>query len=206
MQKLAYLAGPEVFLPNAAEIGQEKIDICKKYNICGLFPIFELDLNHFATAAPDRKEVALRIFRHNLQLMNRADFIIANMTPFRGPSIDPGTAFEIGYMHALHAENADKRIFLYSNVDRTYLERFDDDTGNAVDDLGMEIEDFGLRDNLMIHCAALVSRTEVKVHDAAEDQRFTDLTAFRACVIEAAALWQTVPQGPALHRQAAGRG
>ena len=30
--------------------------------------------------------------------MDQADVIIANLTPFRGPSADAGTVYELGYM------------------------------------------------------------------------------------------------------------
>ena len=32
--------------------------------------------------------------------MKEADAIIANLTPFRGPSADTGTVYELGYMAA----------------------------------------------------------------------------------------------------------
>ena len=31
-------------------------------------------------------------------MMDAADAIIANLTPFRGPGADPGTVYELGYM------------------------------------------------------------------------------------------------------------
>jgi nucleoside 2-deoxyribosyltransferase len=33
-------------------------------------------------------------------MMDAADAIIANLTPFRGPGADPGTVYELGYMAA----------------------------------------------------------------------------------------------------------
>ncbi|HJW77212.1 MAG TPA: nucleoside 2-deoxyribosyltransferase, partial [Beijerinckiaceae bacterium] len=33
-----YLAGPEVFLPEAIEIGRIKKDLCARYGIEGLYP------------------------------------------------------------------------------------------------------------------------------------------------------------------------
>jgi len=40
------------------------------------------------------------IYRGNVAHMDRSDAIVANMTPFRGVSMDAGTAFEMGYMAA----------------------------------------------------------------------------------------------------------
>jgi nucleoside 2-deoxyribosyltransferase len=39
MIKKIYLAGPDVFLSNAIEIGQKKKDLCKKYGFEGHFPL-----------------------------------------------------------------------------------------------------------------------------------------------------------------------
>ena len=39
-------------------------------------------------------------------MMDEADAIIANLTPFRGPSADAGTVYELGYMAGLQPEFA----------------------------------------------------------------------------------------------------
>jgi nucleoside 2-deoxyribosyltransferase len=44
-----YLAGPDVFLPDAVEIGRRKVDICAAHGLTGLYP---LD-NAIDLAAPD---------------------------------------------------------------------------------------------------------------------------------------------------------
>ena len=88
---ILYLAGPDVFLPDAIEIGRRKVALCEKHDATGLFPLDnEIDL-----AAPD---ASLQIFRANQTMMDRADAIVANLTPFRGPSADAGTVYELGYM------------------------------------------------------------------------------------------------------------
>ena len=91
--------------------------------------------------------VSAAIYQGNLGLMDRADAILANMTPFRGPNMDPGTAFEVGYFTAQQ-----KPVFLYSNDARPYKERVRRD-GN-LDEQGHSIEDFGDPENLMIVRAA----------------------------------------------------
>src|SRR5215468_12672350 len=88
-----YLAGPDVFLPDAIAIGQRKREICQRHGVTGLYP---LD-NAIDLAAPD---ASLQIFKANEAMMDTCDAIIANLTPFRGPGADAGTVYELGYMAA----------------------------------------------------------------------------------------------------------
>jgi len=37
----AYLAGPDVFMPNAVEHARRKIEICARYGLVGLAPLNE---------------------------------------------------------------------------------------------------------------------------------------------------------------------
>ena len=34
-----YLAGPDVFLPDAVDIGRRKADICARHGLTGLYPL-----------------------------------------------------------------------------------------------------------------------------------------------------------------------
>jgi nucleoside 2-deoxyribosyltransferase len=62
-----------------------------------VFPLdASLDLAGLAKA-----EQARRISAANEGLMRSCDLLIANLTPFRGVSMDAGTAFEVGFMRAL---------------------------------------------------------------------------------------------------------
>jgi nucleoside 2-deoxyribosyltransferase len=171
-----YLAGPDVFLPDALDVGRRKLDLCTRYGLTGLYP---LD-NTIDTAAED---ASLRIFRGNEAMMNEADAIIANLTPFRGPSADAGTVYELGYMAGLG-----KLCLGYSNDPSSYADRVRGFTevnardGRLVDALGLTVEDFGLTDNLMmihaldLHGGALVTPRQTP-HDI-----WHDLTAFETCV------------------------
>ena len=98
-----YLAGPDVFLPDAVAIGRRKAEICARHGLTGLYP---LD-NAVDLAAGD---ASLAIFKGNEAMMDAADAIIANLTPFRGPSADAGTVYELGYM-----AGRGKLLFAYSN-------------------------------------------------------------------------------------------
>jgi nucleoside 2-deoxyribosyltransferase len=44
MRKRIYLAGPEVFLSNAREIGARKRAICEQHRLLGVFPADEEDI------------------------------------------------------------------------------------------------------------------------------------------------------------------
>jgi nucleoside 2-deoxyribosyltransferase len=171
-----YLAGPDVFLPDAVEFGRRKVDLCARYGLTGLYP---LD-NKIDLAAAD---ASLQIFRGNENLMEQADAIIANLTPFRGPSADTGTVYELGYM-AGHG----KLCLGYSNdpalyADRvarfTAVERCDD---RLIDTEKLTVENFSLPDNLMmIHALDLYGCPLVAPRQPAEDI-WHDLASFETCV------------------------
>src|SRR3982075_2375063 len=140
-----YLAGPDVFLPDAVDIGRRKAELCRHHGLTGLYP---LD-NSVELAA---KDASLKIFRGNEAMMNEADAIIANLTPFRGPSADAGTVYELGYM-----AGRGKLLFAYSNDPVAYTERVarthnltKSSSGQVIDRDGLTVEDFGLPDNLMM--------------------------------------------------------
>ena len=172
-----YLAGPDVFLPDAIEIGRRKAEICAHHGASGLYPLDN---------AVDLKagDASLTIFKGNEAMMDAADAVIANLTPFRGPSADPGTVYELGYM-----AGRGKLCFAYSNDPASYAERvarFDDVTksakGDLIDSNGLAIEDFGLPDNLMmIHALDLHGAKLVTPRQASADI-WHDLTSFEACV------------------------
>src|ERR1700685_1501136 len=106
-----YLAGPDVFLPDAVEIGRHKVALCARHGLTGLYP---LD-NAIDLAASN---ASLKIFRGNQAMMIEADAIIANLTPFRGPGADAGTVYELGYMAA-----RGKLCVGYSNDPTLYPDR-----------------------------------------------------------------------------------
>lgn len=172
-----YLAGPDVFLPDALAIGQRKQDICRRHGLTGLYP---LD-NTVDLAARDS---SLQIFKGNEAMMDAADAVIANLTPFRGPGADSGTVYELGYM-----AGRGKSCFGYCNDPAPYAERvtrFTEVTRGSdqrlVDADGLTVEDFGLPDNLMmIHALDLHGRPLVLPRKRPDDV-WHDLTAFEACV------------------------
>jgi nucleoside 2-deoxyribosyltransferase len=175
-----YLAGPEVFLPDAIAIGQRKKRLCAEYGFDGLFP-FDNEV------APDDSgtRIDLLIYRANVAMMRHADLGILNLTPFRGPSADVGTAFELGMLAGLG-----KPVFGYTNeiedllsrIKRMQAAQFDAAAKIWRDAAGMTIEDFGNADNLMIDATLAEEGRPVFRHAARPEERFRDLTGFEACL------------------------
>ncbi len=172
-----YLAGPEVFFPNPSDLGAHKCAICAQYGFEGVFPLdAELDLGGLS---PHAKGYA--ISEANEQLMRSCDLVIANMTPFRGPSMDVGTAFEMGFMRAL-----DKPVFGYSNIVGDYKQRADEYEkmvgGRQSPSAAAIKEDFQLLDNLMMPGAAHASGGKIISGKVEPDLLYLDLRHFEAAV------------------------
>jgi nucleoside 2-deoxyribosyltransferase len=177
-----YLAGPDVFLANAAEIADAKRGLCDRYDFIGVSP---LD-NEIDIAGLSKHDAALRISAANETMIRHCDLLIANMTPFRSPSADVGTAYEMGFARALGMP-----VFGYTNVAGNLLERTRQELGKSIverapgqieDSFNMVIENFDCIDNLMLVGAVEGSGAEIVVNAVAEERRFTDLAAFEECL------------------------
>jgi len=131
-----YLAGPEVFLPNPLEVGKQKKEIYSRYGFIGCFPM-DNDVENFK----NDQETGFRISSINENLIRQCDIVVANLTPFRGVSADPGTVYELGFSKGLG-----KIVHGYSFNEEKYLDRA---SKNNQDDT-YSIENFDLHDNLMI--------------------------------------------------------
>jgi nucleoside 2-deoxyribosyltransferase len=183
-----YLAGPDVFLPDAVEFGRRKVELCARHGLAGLYPLDNV-IDLAAAGA------SLQIYRGNEAMMNEADAIIANLTPFRGPGADAGTVYELGYM-----AGRGKPCFGYSNDPSFYAERVARFTelkteGRLVDAQGLTVENFGLADNLMMIHALDLYGCALVVPRQAPDDVWHDLASFEACVRLAA---QRLTATPAL--------
>jgi nucleoside 2-deoxyribosyltransferase len=187
-----YLAGPEVFLANACEIGARKRAICARHGLAGVFPADE-------EAPPDPAmpphDCAFAISRAMEAAMRRCGAMIVNLTPFRGVSADVGAAFEMGFMRA-----RGRPIFAYTHDQRPYYDRvaatcrrapLRRPDGEHDDTDGMAIEDFGQHDNLMLTGGVIASGGCLVAADAPPAERYTSLAAFEQCVVAAAALLTT---------------
>lgn len=157
-----YLAGPEVFLPDPIGAGAAKKALINRLNqqydwsfsLVGLYPMD----NEIENFAPDFA-TGMKIYHANIELMDKADYITANMVRFRGPSMDVGTAFEMGYMRGLK-----KPVYAYYDAEPFYGNKekaglYTDRIAKfypistekeGVDIHGQAIENFQMEDNLMM--------------------------------------------------------
>ena len=157
-----YLAGPDVFVPEPVATGEAKkariAELSRRndwpFELVGIYPL--------DARIPDFKpdfDTGIRIYRANIEFMERADAVAANMVRFRGPSMDVGTAFEMGYMRGLG-----KPVFAYYDArpfygrdesPGTFADRVREHCGVSAEDPrvdgdGHTIEDFHMADNLMM--------------------------------------------------------
>ncbi|WP_377289310.1 nucleoside 2-deoxyribosyltransferase [Rhizobium sp. SG2393] len=181
MVRSIYMAGPEVFLPNARAIMEEKTRLAREAGFRAICP-GDLDI----PPAPTKKDFGLSISRVDEEMMLEADAIIANLTPFRGLAADVGTAFELGFMCALG-----KPVTAYTNVPESHyartvayyegrVTRGEDGYIRGTD--GLSLEDFEMIDNLMLHGGVERRGGLVAIGSAAPDALYTDLAAFRRCL------------------------
>jgi nucleoside 2-deoxyribosyltransferase len=137
-----YLAGPDVFFHEALETAQGRKEFLSGLRMEGVFPLDAQDDPSAATAAS--------IFKANCALIDSCQALLANITPFRGPSADVGTVWEIGY-----ARGQGKPVAAYSANTAIYREKvfhggWSDAPHARHDKHGHEIEHFGDIDNLMV--------------------------------------------------------
>jgi nucleoside 2-deoxyribosyltransferase len=150
-----YLAGPDVFRPDAVEHLQRLARVAEAFGLEGLVPID-------GTAAG--AQTAQSIYDANLALLRRADSVAANLMPFRGTEPDSGTVFEVGAAVMLGLP-----VVAYGVGKGDYLRKVrrqvptEPDMAGVLRDMGgMAIEDFGLGLNLMLACS-------VEFEDSAEE-------------------------------------
>lgn len=134
-----YLAGPDIFRPDAIAWAEQARAMCRAR---GFEPLVPIDT--------DEREPE-RILAANLAMIRRAQVVVANLDPFRGAEPDSGTCFELGYAGALG-----KKLVGYVGTVSTVRERVAAHEGRpsaGVDARGWAIEDFGLPVNLMLACS-----------------------------------------------------
>ncbi|UFS62845.1 nucleoside 2-deoxyribosyltransferase [Sulfurimonas sp. HSL-3221] len=141
--KTIYLAGPDVFEPDPFAAGEALKQLCSEHGFEGLFP---LDNAIEAFDHPHKTAEAIR--KANIDLIRRADIVMANLNPFRGFEPDSGTVYEVGFAEALG-----KPVFAYAADRRHMLERLREHQRLASDAVqcleGKSIESFALSHNLM---------------------------------------------------------
>lgn len=177
-----YLAGPDVFLPDAAAMADAKKSICARHGAVGVFPTDPIE-SAAADAATGRW---LEIYLRNEAHLRACDALVANLTPFRGPSADAGTVYEVGFMRALG-----RPVAGYTNSGQSFLQRTRHFLGSALrpgaeggwaDAEGLALEDFGCHDNLMIDGGIAAAGGILVTREVPEARRWQDLEGFEACV------------------------
>jgi len=145
--KKIYLAGFDVFYPDAIEVLNKKKELCQTYGFIGLAP-----LDNEVDFSQSKAKIREDIFRENVKLMNEADMFCVNLNAFRHGEPDSGTVFEIGYARGLG-----KDVYIYVDSDESMLEKtkaHDEkcvyNEGTWFDKNGLIIEDFDGMFNLMI--------------------------------------------------------
>ncbi len=176
----AYLAGPDVFLPDAAAHARRKLAICARHGIEGLSPLNE-DLGSLQGMGDE--EAWTTIYHKDIAMMEASDLVIANLTPFRGVSADSGTLVEVGWFLGRGLP-----VFGYSNSAVPFTGRTRAHLAALPDAMpGLSVEGFGLPDNLMIPGAVLQGGGHpVVVPVDGPDRPFDSLEMFEACVALAA--------------------
>jgi nucleoside 2-deoxyribosyltransferase len=178
-----YLAGPDVFLPDAMAWMERKKAICAGFQLVGVSPLDDLpDQPPEWADLPDWRRIALRNEAH----IRGCSAIVANLTPFRGPSADVGTVYEIGFARGLGL-----KVFGYATVATAFLDRTlssigggrQEADGSWWDADGLLVEQFGLFDNLMIEGGITESGGLLVRSD---QDRWNDLSVFERCVQAAA--------------------
>ncbi len=152
-----YLAGPDVFFPDSAARAAAMKAACARHGMVGVFP---LDPPVPAPDYPAQAPEWLRIHIANESHIRGCDALIANITPFRGNSADPGTAWEMGFMRALG-----RPVLAWT------AEPLDHEARTKPD--GTMVEAFGLADNLMLEGGVRLSGGQV----------FRGADAFERCLV-----------------------
>src|ERR1700682_4326447 len=174
MTATAYLAGPDVFLPNAVAHAARKVEICQRYGLRACPP-----LNQDVETGARALDVWQAIYEKDIAMMERCDIIIANLTPFGGASADAGTLIEVGWFLG-----KGRPIFGYSNSSESFELRMRRQLGEAHADFG--IEGFHLPDNLMIVGAVQSGGYPIFIPNDDKARGIGALDVFESCV-EAAA-------------------
>lgn len=154
-----YLAGPDVFRRDSAQVFARLKACCVRWGLAGLEPA---DDGPPGPAGLDGDALAQRIYEGNIARIRAADGVLANLADFRGLEPDPGTVFEVGFAVALG-----KPVVAYGVPAASYAERVAAARACATDSHGVlreladgtMVEGLGQRLNLMLTRSAEIAAT-----------------------------------------------
>jgi nucleoside 2-deoxyribosyltransferase len=179
-----YLAGPEAWYADAQDHAAAQRATCELAGFLGLTPA------DMAGSQPGGTEIAAReLYAARMALMRRADAAVVNLTPWRGPSCDPGAAFEAGFLSCLgkpvfgFINLTDESEVEYRDRVETFVGATPDENGAWRDGDGCLIEDFGLPETLMLWSEAR------RLFIIVTDDPLHDLTGLELC-LDAMTLYQ----------------
>lgn len=150
-----YLAGPDVFRPDARA---HFVSLSAACDAAGLAALLPADGNEEQTSDAPEKQ----IYEANMQRLRGADGVVANLASFRGMEPDSGTVFEVGAAIALGIP-----VVAYGVPEGSYADRVraalpcEVDTNGVLREAGtgIAVEDFGQQLNLMLACSIHIEAT-----------------------------------------------
>lgn len=167
-----YIAGPDVFSLDWPAFAARVSSACERFNLEPIFPIppdQSLDREGVpGITIPGSITDAENIYRQCLAQIQKADAVVANITPFRGLEPDSGTVFEIAIASA-----QGKMVVAYSRDRQTLISRLMKNLrrtryGGWLCRHGWLIERFNLPCNVMVAQACVYTLPQSDVEKALE--------------------------------------
>jgi nucleoside 2-deoxyribosyltransferase len=146
-----YLAGPSVFDPDWEAQANAMKAACEARGAVGLYP-----KDNQVDMPAEKIAHGLKIYEVDRDLVIECDGLVADFTPFRGPSADVGTAWEMGYAYGLG-----KAVAAFSRDRRDLRTRILEWMPQADDD---SVEAIGWADNLMLCGSNVTAGPERMAH------------------------------------------
>lgn len=178
-----YLAGPEVFLPDALAYAEQQRALCAQYGFTPLHPIengpafgehsvaaltrlyeavqlFRMKpLRNFMRLPSEDMRCAMKIYLGNIAYIRACDIVVANCNAFRGALVDDGTAYELGLGNGLGKPTYGYIAAALPEV-QNVLQRYPctiSADGVPIDQDGyLVVDGFGTAINLMLECGMLL--------------------------------------------------
>ncbi len=167
-----YLAGPDVFRADSTEWGRRLEGIAAEHGFQGMYPADTQIISQIVRMRDDgmaNTAIAHFIFIQDVKIITECHGVLANLDSFRGPEMDPGTAFEVGFAAALGIP-----VWGYTSDQRPYDEKVAEWNAaplktagdNLFDRNNMMVDALGEPVNLMISRALVGQRVYASVQDA----------------------------------------